>query len=62
LESLYCQKNKLTALDISSNTQLIYLNCDDNPKLTCIKIALGQDGKLNKDKIPTTAKFSTTCD
>ncbi|MEP3837438.1 MAG: T9SS type A sorting domain-containing protein [Algibacter sp.] len=30
LETLYCQNNKLTNLDLSLNTALTYLNCSDN--------------------------------
>ena len=37
LEKLYCNKNKLTSLDMSYNIALTWLNCDDN-KLTFLYV------------------------
>ena len=37
LTSLYCQRNKLTQLDVSKNTALVTLNCPDN-QLTSLNV------------------------
>lgn len=58
LTELYCGSNRLTALDVSSNTALTYLSCDDN-KYT---ISPADDGTFDLSTLPGSFDMSKASD
>ena len=61
LESLNVMYNQLTNLDLSNNTALTYLECQNNPNLTCIEVDNPAWSTANWTNIDPQHYFSEDC-